>query len=334
MSNELSSFEQLQRLEEKGGKTPTLGRKETVTHIKRTPGELIFDIFNVIFLGILCLVMIYPFWYVLVLSFNTGSDAASGPLWLWPRVWTLENYRYVFQYDALQVAYSTTLKRVFTGPFLTVGVNMCVGFALSKQWLPARKQLVFFLILPMFFGGSMISTYIVYAKLGLMNNFLVYIMPGCFQFFNMVIMRTFIEGIPIDIEESAMIDGAGYGRIFWQFILPLSKPVLACFAFFSVCNHWLDLQTNLLYVTDRSLQTLQYVLYQVINSSEAAYFIDFGGSPESIARTIESMANNTVPTPEVIKMTVMVVVTFPILLVYPFFQRFFIKGMMVGAVKA
>lgn len=334
MSNEASSYEKLQQLDQKGGKIPQMGVNLKGMAIKRTPGEVIFDTGNVIFLALLCVVMVYPFWYVLVLSFNTGSDAASGPLWLWPRAFTLENYAYVFQYEALQTAYKTTLTRVFTGPFLTVGVNMCAAFALSKRWLPGRKYLNFYLILPMFFGGSIISTYIVYANLKLMNNFLVYILPGCFQFFNMVIMRTFIEGIPIDIEESAMIDGAGYNRIFWQFILPLCKPIIACFAFFSVCNHWLDLQTNLLYVTDRSLQTLQFMLYQVINSAEAAYFIDASSSAESIARSLEAQANNTVPTPEVIKMTVMVVVTFPILLVYPFFQKSFIKGMLVGAVKA
>ncbi|MDR2515292.1 MAG: carbohydrate ABC transporter permease [Christensenellaceae bacterium] len=331
--SELSSYEKLRQMEEKGGKVPSLGTQSPEMHIKRTPGELVFDTANVILLGIICLLMVYPFWYVLVLSFNTGSDAAAGPLWLWPRVFTLENYKYVFGYEALQIAYRTTLTRVVTGPFLTVGVNMCVGYALSKHWLPARRQIILFMIMPMFFGGSIISTYIVYAKLGLMNNFLVYILPGCFQFFNMVIMRTFIEGIPIDIEESAMLDGAGYGRVFWQFVLPLSTPILACFGFFSVCNHWLDLQTNLIYVTDRKMQTLQYMLYQVINSAEAAYFME-ASSPEAVARSLEAMSNNTVPTPEVIKMTVMVVVTFPILMVYPFFQRSFIKGMLVGAVKA
>ncbi|MDR3121197.1 MAG: carbohydrate ABC transporter permease [Clostridiales bacterium] len=335
MSEELSSFEKLQELEQQGGKLPGFGSSKPgrVHAIKQTRGETVFDVVNAALLTILCLVMIYPFWYVLVLSFNTGSDASSGPLWLWPRVFTIDNYKYVFAYKALQTAYKTTLARVFTGPVLTVGVNICAGFALSKRWLPARRQITFFLILPMFFGGSIISTYVVYTKLGLLNNFLVYILPGCFQFFNMVIMRTFIEGIPIDIEESAMLDGAGYARVFLQFILPLSRPIIACFAFFSVCNHWLDLQTNLIYVTNRNLQTLQYLLYQVINSAEAAYFTE-ANSPDAVARSIEAMSNNTVPTPEVIKMTVMVVVTFPILLVYPFFQKSFIKGMLVGAVKA
>jgi len=304
------------------------------SRIRMSAGEKTFTVFNTIFLILLCAMMLYPFWYVLVLSFNTGADAAKGPLWLWPRVWTLKNYEYVFAYEALRTAFKTTLKRIVTGPFLTVGVCMMAGFTLSKRFLPGRKQITLFLIIPTFFGGSIISTYIVFAKLGLMNNFLVYILPGCFQFFNMVIMRTFIENIPVDIEESAMLDGAGYFRIFFQFILPLSLPIIACFGFFSVCNHWLDLQSNLLYVTDRSLQTLQYVLYQVINSAESAYFIDAGASAETVAAALEGTNANTVPTPEVVKMTVMVVVTFPILFVYPFFQKYFIKGMLVGAVKA
>ena len=302
--------------------------------IKRSKGEKIFSVFNSFLLIFLCVVMLYPFWYVLVLSFNTGADAAKGPLWVWPRQWTLQNYKYVFNYEALRVAFRTTLTRCVTGPILTVSFCMMGAFALSKRFLPGRKIILFFLILPTFFGGSIISTYIVFAKLGMINNFLVYIIPGSFQFFNMIIMRTFIENIPDDIEEAAMLDGAGYFRIFFRIILPLCLPIIACFGFFSVCNHWLDLQSNLLYVTDRNKQTLQYVLYQVINSAEAAYFIDAGASAETVAASLEGTAVNTVPTPEVVKMTVMVVVTFPILFVYPFFQKYFIKGMLVGSVKA
>ncbi|WP_269845622.1 carbohydrate ABC transporter permease [Paenibacillus selenitireducens] len=211
---------------------------------------------------------------------------------------------------------------------------MLAAYALSKRFLLGRKTLLFFFMMPMFIGGTIISNYVVIAKLGLLNNFLVYVLPGAFGFFAMIIMRTHIEQLPEELHESATIDGAGYVRIFFQIILPLSMPVIAAFSFFAVVGNWLDYYTNLLYVTDRNLSTLQFVLYEIINRAEASSLIDFTKTTDAAQRRLMSMANNTVPTPEVIKMTVMVVVTFPLLFIYPFFQKYFVKGMLTGAVKA
>jgi ABC-type sugar transport system, permease component len=302
--------------------------------IKRTPGERIFDAFNIFIMIVWSISAIYPFWYILVMSFNTGADAAAGPIWFFPRVFTLQNYAYVFQYDRLQTAFVVTTLRCMIGPIISVLVTMLAAFALSKRFLPGRRTILFFFMIPMFISGSIISNYVVMVELGLLNNFLVYVLPGAFGFFSMVIMRTHIEELPIELQESAMIDGAGYSRIFMQVILPLSKPILAAFLFFSVAGNWLDYYTNLVYVTDRSLSTLQFVLYEIINRTEASTLIDFTKTTGAAQRRLMSMQNNTVPTPEVIKMTVMVVVTFPILFVYPFFQKYFVKGMLTGAVKA
>lgn len=303
--------------------------------IAKTRGERVFDFFNTLFMVFVCLVTIYPFWYVLVLSFNTGQDAAAGPIWFWPREFTLDNYKYVFQYEALQRAFGVTLARCAVGSVLNVGVTLLAAYALSKRTLPGRKAIIFFFMLPMFIGGSVISNYVVFVKLNLLNNFLVYVIPGCFTFFNMVIMRTFIEGIPTELEESAWLDGASFGVSFIKIILPLCKPVVAAMLFFAVVHYWLDLYTNLLYVTKKELQVLQYVLYQVINSSEASRFVDMSSMGAAIERRLEQSGSGAaLPTPEVIKMTVMVVVTFPLLFVYPFFQKYFVKGMLVGAVKA
>jgi putative aldouronate transport system permease protein len=302
--------------------------------IKRTSGERIFDYFNIFVMIIWCVSAIYPFWYILVMSFNTGADAAAGPIWFFPRVFTLENYAYVFQYDRLQTAFIVTTLRCIIGPLISIAVSMLAAFALSKRFLPGRRVILFFFMLPMFIGGTIISNYIVMVKIGLLNNFLVYVLPGAFGFFSMIIMRTHIEDLPIELQESATIDGAGYSRIFVQIILPLCMPIIAAFLFFSVVGNWLDYYTNLIYVTDRSLSTLQFVLYEIINRTEASTLIDFTKTSGASQRRLMSMANNTVPTPEVIKMTVMVVVTFPILFVYPFFQKYFVKGMLTGAVKA
>ncbi|RAP77610.1 carbohydrate ABC transporter permease [Paenibacillus montanisoli] len=302
--------------------------------IKRTAGERSFDFFNALIMVIWALTAIYPFWYILVMSFNTGADAASGPIWFFPRVFTLENYAFVFQYDRLHSAFIVTTLRCIIGPVLSVIVTMLAAFALSKRFLPGRKTILFFFMIPMFIGGTIISNYVVISKLDLINNFLVYVLPGAFGFFSMVIMRTHIEELPAELQESAFIDGAGYFRIFAQIIFPLCMPVVAAFAFFAVVGNWLDYYTNLIYVTDRSLSTLQFVLYEIINRAEANTVIDFTKTSGAAARRLMAQKNNTVPTPEVIKMTVMVVVTFPLLFVYPFFQKYFVKGMLTGAVKA
>jgi len=298
----------------------------------RSLGERSFDMLNLVLMIILGCITVYPFWYVLVLSFNNGLDAAEGPIWFWPRAFTLDNYSYVLQYGSLKAAFLVTVARCVVGALLTVLVSMLAAYALSKRFLPGRKVFLYFFLIPMFIGGTLISNYVIIAKLGLLNNFLVYVIPGAFTFFGMIIMRTHIEEIPAELEESAMLDGAGYWVLFTRIILPLSKPVIAAFLFFSVVGGWLDLNTNLIYITDRSLYTLQYILYMVINANESAYMIR--DVNQAGAAALRNMGGNNTPTPEVIKMTVMVVVTFPILFIYPFFQRFFVKGMMVGSVKA
>lgn len=302
------------------------------TAVKRSLGERIFDGLNVTFMLIFSFITIYPFWYVLIMSFNNGNNAAEGPIWLWPRMFTLDNYAYVLQYRLLKSAFFITLARCIIGPVISVSICMMTAYALSKKWLPGRKVFLYFYMIPMFIGGTLISNYIVMAKLHLINNFLIYVIPGAFGFFNMVIMRTFIEDIPIELEESSMLDGASYWIIFTRIILPLSKPVMAAFAFFSVVGNWLDFGTTLVYITKESLYTLQYVLYLVVNASQTANMIDITNIGETMRRLKENEKAG-LPTPEVVKMTVMVVVTFPILFIYPFFQKYFITGMNVGAIK-
>jgi putative aldouronate transport system permease protein len=302
--------------------------------IKRTTGEVIFDTFNYIFMFLMAVVMIYPFWYVLVLALNNGVDAANGPIWFWPRKFTLENFQYVLKYPGLKEATFVTVMRCLIAPVFSVTVNMMAAYALSKRFLPWRKAIIFFLMGPMFIGGTVVSHYVVIAKLGLLNRFLVFILPGAFGYFTAVIMRSFIDGIPLELQESAMLDGAGYWTIFTKIIIPLSKPCLAAFLFFSLVGNWLDLNTNLLYITKRSLSTLQYLMYIVITSNEARNIIDI--SSTEMQQRFNDMNSLTYqpPTPQVIKMAIMVIVTFPMLFIYPFFQKYFVKGMLTGSVKA
>jgi len=302
--------------------------------MRRSLGEHLFDKFNVIFMIVMSIIMVYPFWYILCLAFNTGADAARGPIWFFPRDFTLENFKYVFRYPNIPQAAFITVARCIAAPVFSVTVNMLAAFTLSKRWLPFRKLIVFFLMGPMFIGGTVVSNYLVMAKLGLLNNFLVFVIPGAFGYFNALIMRSSIDGLPPELQESAFLDGAGYGTIFFRIILPLSKPVIAAFLFFSVVANWLDLGTNLLYITKKSLYTLQWIMYLAINSTEAKNIIIDPRNRNTAQQIAEMAKQSATPTPQVIRMAILVVVTFPILFVYPFFQKYFVKGMLTGSVKA
>ena len=303
--------------------------------ITRSRGERLFDAVNVFAMLLLCVATIYPFWYALVLSFNDGRNAAMGPLWIWPREFTLDNYVYVLNYPGLHTAFLVTLARVIVGPVIHVAVCLIAAYALSKRYLPGRRTMLLFFIIPMFIGGTTISFYVVNVRLGLLNNFLVYVIPGAFGFFTMVIMRTFIEGIPLELEESVFLDGGGYGVAFSSIVLPLSKAVIAAFLFFQVVNHWLDFYTTLLFITRRDLRVLQFLLYEVIHRNETQRMQEMATSIDAIRRMAERQAEAaTLPTPQVVKMAVMVAVTAPLLFIYPFFQKHFVKGMMIGSIKA
>lgn len=301
------------------------------THIQKNKGEKVFDIFNVTSMLIMCFVVIYPFWYILVYSFNESKDASAGGLWFWPRKFTLINYRYIFDNPYITSAFMVSISRAVLFTVFSVLVSMLTAYALSKRSLPGRKFFIFFFMVPIFISGTLVSNYIVIAKLGFLNNFFVYVVPFAFSFFNMIIMRTFIEQLPSSLEESTMIDGAGYFRIFISIIMPLTTPILATMAFFSIVGSWLDLGTNLFYVTDKKLTTVQLVLYNVVINSDTSSIVSAlknGGSISDIG------GNKELPSAQVLKMSTLVMVTFPMFFVYPFFQRYFIKGLLVGSIKA
>jgi len=305
--------------------------------IRLSRGERAFDIFNVIFMIILSLAMIYPFWYILIIAFNDGENARLGGIYFWPRVFTLDNFRFVLNYPGLWRAAWLTVIRAASGSVLTVLVCLMTAYALSKRYLRGRKVIIFYLLIPLFIGGTTVSRFIVMAHLGLINNFLVFIIPGAFSYFTAVILRSFIDNLPDSLQESAMIDGAGHIRIFAQIIMPLMKASIAAFLFFSVVHHWLDVQTNVLYITDRNLWTLQFLMERVLRAGQASVIIDLNSpiaAQIQLQRLIQGQEEFRPPTQQVISMAIMVVVTFPMLVIYPFFQRFFVKGVISGAIKA
>jgi len=279
----------------------------------------------------MCLTLIYPFWYILVYSFNESRDASKGGLWFWPRKFTLINYKFIFDNPYITKAFIVSVSRAIIFTIISVGVCMLVAYALSKRDLPGRKVFIFIFMVPIFISGTLMSQYVVIAKLGFMNNFFVYVIPAAFSFFNMIIMRTFVEQLPASLEESAMIDGAGYTRTFLFIILPLVTPILAVMTFFNIVGSWLDLGTNLFFVTKKELTTVQLVLYNVVINSDTN---DIVNALKAGANLSQIVGSKELPSSQVLKMSTLVVVTFPLFFIYPFFQKHFIKGLLVGAIKA
>lgn len=295
--------------------------------IKRSAGEITFDSVNILGMLLLSVVMIYPFWYVLIYALNASRDAAAGGLWFWPRRLTLENILFVIKRPLLQRAYLVTIARTVVGPLIHLLVTGLAAYALSKRHLPGRKAITYYLIVPMFVSVPLVATYVMYARLHLLNNFLVYVLPGAFAFVMMAVARALFEEIPASLEESAKMDGAGYLRIFFRLVLPLSTPIVATILIFSAVGNWLDFFTNLVFVSSSKLSTLQFLLYQIVNEKAS-----MSGVMGPVQVTTEAQGEFSISS-ETLKATTLVIITLPIIFIYPFFQGYIIKGLLLGSVK-
>lgn len=288
---------------------------------QRTTGEIILDFAIVVLMCIICFITIYPIWYVVVNSFNDGADAMRGGIFWWPRVFSLENYKTVFKDSAIISAFGITIARTITGTVLSVLFTSMVAYGLSKTRLVGRKIYLTMGIITMMFHGGLIPTFLLYKNLNLLDHFLVFVIPAMFSFYNAIIFMSFFREIPASLEESAQIDGANDLTIFFRMILPLSKPVLATIALFNGVYHWNDYFSGVIYINTPSLQPIQTYLYRMV--AEA-------GSNQMAAQTADVIKSTTSMS---LKLATMVVTTLPIVCVYPFLQKYFVKGMMIGAVK-
>jgi putative aldouronate transport system permease protein len=300
-------------------------KKTAGTKIKRSTGTVIFDTCNTIFMIIICFLCIYPIWYVLVNSLNDAKDAMMGGIYWWPRQFSLKNYQTVFEDSSVLQAFKVTIGKTILGTTVNVLFTAMVAYPLSKNNLIGRKFYMAIGTITMFFAGGIIPTFILFKQMHLLNNFLVYIIPAAFNFFNLLIFINFFKEIPASLEESAKIDGANDFKIFYKVIMPLSKPVLATIALFAGVGQWNDYFGGLMYMTVRTdLEPIQTYLYRMVaqvQSSQAA---------NSIAASNITAADTTSTS---IKLAAMIITTVPICCVYPFLQKYFVKGMMVGAVK-
>lgn len=285
-----------------------------------------FGCVNTVVMLLVSFIMLYPFWYCVVGSLNEGVDYIRGGVYLWPRKWTLANYRAVFMDKSILQAFKVTILKCLIGTVTSLLCTAMVAYSITRPKLKLKKIYIPFIMLTMFFSGGLIPYFILIVNIGLYDSFWVYIIPAMFSAYNMIIIQSFMRDIPGDLIESAKIDGASEYRIFFQIIIPLSKPVLATIALFTVVNHWNSYFDSMMYTASQKLQTIQLFLKKVITDPSVAR-----GLGAAAAITIPEQA--TTLTPQVVKLATMVVTALPIICIYPFLQRYFVKGVTMGAVK-
>jgi putative aldouronate transport system permease protein len=276
-----------------------------------------------ILMVLLCFISLYPVWYTIIISFNDSTDSLRGGIYWFPREFSLESYKTVFQDTAIINGFIITILRTVLGTITSVFFTAMVGYAFSKKHIMGNKIYMILGTITMFFGGGLIPTFILYKNIGLYNNFLVYILPSLFNFYNMIIFMSFFRSIPAGLEESARLDGANDWTIFCRIIIPLSMPVIATIALFNGVGHWNDYFTGVMYINDAALQPIQTFLYRIVASASASKAVV--SLPAGIsAQQVSSQS---------VRLATMVVTTLPIVCVYPFLQKYFVKGMMIGSIK-
>ena len=301
------------------------------THKKKwelTPGNVIFNILNYLFFAVFTISCIFPFYYLFINTISDNDMVKKGQISLIPHGINLHNYIAMMNVSDLGNAFLVSIARTIIGTGLMVAASALVGYLVTKQEMWHRKFWYRFLVITMYFNAGTIPWFLNMSMLGLTNHFAAYIIPGIVAPYNIILVKTYIESIPSELEESALMDGAGFLVVFRKIIWPLSKPILATIAIFGAVGHWNSFTDSLILMQNApELYTLQHRLYIYLNtSSNLAQIMSTGGSAATAA------AQSAMST-KVLKYTISMVTVIPILLVYPFMQRYFEEGIMLGAVK-
>lgn len=295
---------------------------------KLTAGDIVFNILNYGFFGIFTLSCIFPFYYIFINTISSRSAVARGDVLFYPIGVTLKNYLDILKVDDVFQAFGVSVARTLIGTVLMVLATGFIGYLVTKEEMWHRKLWYRFLIITMYFNAGIIPWYMNMNMLGLTDHFVAYIIPGIVAPYNIILVKTYIESIPGELEESAFMDGAGYLTVFWKIVWPLSRPILATIAIFGAVGHWNSFTDSLILMQNTpKLYTLQHLLYNYLNQATNIGAAMNSGDSAAVAAAAE-MLNN-----KVIKYTVAMTSIIPILLVYPFMQRYFEKGIMLGAVK-
>ncbi|MDF2644695.1 MAG: binding-protein-dependent transport system inner rane component [Paenibacillus sp.] len=294
-------------------------------YLRRNYFDIAFDLFLYLVMIIVAIVTLYPFLNVLAISFNDSVDTVKGGIHIWPRAFTLQNYESIFRFPGLIRGFQNSVLRTVIGSILGVTSASMVAFVLARRDFQARRPISMLFALTLYFTGGLIPGYMLIRDLHMINTFWVYILPGMLGVWNVFIIRSYMDGLPYALQESAKIDGANDFTIYWKVILPLCQPVLATIALFIAVGHWNSWFDTFLYNSSNAkLTTLQFELMKVLQSTQSGNESHNPNLTQNVAKV----------SPESVKMAITMVVSLPILLVYPFLQKYFVKGITLGAVKS
>lgn len=305
----------------------TINAKPHKMKSKKVFSDYAIVIIMVVIMAVVFVATLYPFLNALAISLNDKNDTVLGGITFYPRVFTISNYRNIFTNPTIWKAYGITFARTIIGTILGLLVTGAASFALSRKGLVGRRFYTMLCLVPMYFGGGLIPSYLLIKQMGLTNNFLVYILPNLMNIWNMILMRSYFQSVPEALEESARIDGANYFTVFFKIYWPVSTPIIATIALYFGVFHWNDWYTTSVYITNPDLKPMTSVLLSIVNEASYAERMAAAGA----AANIGMVKNDT--NVRSITMATMITSIVPIVVIYPFLQRFFIKGIMIGSIK-
>lgn len=289
--------------------------------------DLILNIIKYVLIFGFTLLCIYPFYYVIICSISDAQSVSKG-IFLLPHGISFETYRELFQRDDLWHAFFISIARTVVGTAISVLCTAMLAFLMTRQEMVGRKIVYRFVIITMYLNAGLIPWYLTMKAYHLQNSFLLYVFPGAISAYNMILIKTFMEQLPTSLEEAAILDGAGIWDVFFRVVLPLSKPILATVAVFCAVGQWNSWQDNFFLVSDPNLKTLQLILREYLNeAAKIAEAMKEGNNFADLAEMTKNVSSTSV------RMASVVVTMLPVMLVYPFAQKYFTKGIMIGAVK-
>ncbi|MDF2648273.1 MAG: carbohydrate transporter permease [Paenibacillus sp.] len=284
----------------------------------------LFDMINYFLLFLILIVILYPLLYIISASISNPGKVISGEMWLFPKDMTLNSYYKIFQNQDIMRGYWNTILYTAVGTSINIAMTVCAAYPLSQRDFLGRNAITFYIMLTMFFSGGLIPTYLLIKQLGMLNSFWVMVIPNAVAVWHIIIMRTFFQqSIPNELHEASSMDGCSHFQMLFRIILPLSLPVLAVMVLFYSVSHWNAYFNALLYLSDRSRYPLQLFLREILIQSEV----------QDMVQSDASSLHEQMLQKEGIKYAIIMVANLPMLLLYPFLQKYFVKGMLVGAIK-
>ena len=294
--------------------------------IKKSYSDRVFDIVNIIIMLALLVIFLWPLWFVVIASFSNPNEVWNGNVILLPKGFTLSAYEAVSQYQMIWTGYKNTIIYTVVGTFINLVMTICAAYPLSRKDFVPRNFLMFIFMLTMYFSGGLIPTYLVVSKMHLLNTPWAMMIPGAVSIYNVIITRTyFVNSIPSSLQEAAELDGANTFQFLMKIVLPLSKPIIAVIALYYAVGHWNDFFTALIYLNDKELMPLQSFLRDLLMSNKM--------SLNNMQGLDAAQAEAKMQLSQTLKYSAIIVSTVPVLCIYPFIQKYFVKGVMIGSVK-